>query len=141
MFLELLQDFLGWKDTLTWLLKMHKTILFELTVVWKGFFQSMNNQSWLPCFEVMLYNIKATMKEPQACILSLKAQWGHHFKVSLTFCSCQRFWRPVFDNLCPVVPEPLWLLWCHASHLPSSVSQEHQTSLLAMLRMKQPQLV
>ena len=31
------------------------------------------------------------------------------FKVSLIFVlSCPRFWKPVFDNLCPVAPEPLF---------------------------------
>ena len=49
------------------------------------------------------------------------------FKISLIFgLSC----------LYQVAPEPLWFLWCHAAHLPRSVEQEHQKSLLAMLRMK-----
>ena len=49
------------------------------------------------------------------------------FKISLIFgLSC----------LYQVAPEPIWFLWCHAAHLPSSVEQEHQKSLLAMLRMK-----
>ena len=143
MFLGLLKDFFGWKDTLTWLLKMHKTILFELTVVWKRLFSKYEQSNLIAVFWKYFIRHQSYHEGTPSMHSVFESSVKASFQSILDFFvfSCQRFWKPVFVNLCTVVPEPLWLLWCRAPHLPSSVSQEHQTSLLAMLRMKQPQLV
>ena len=50
------------------------------------------------------------MKIVQACILSLKAQWGHPSKYH---------WFLVFLVSTKSLLNQFWFLWCHAAHLPS----------------------
>ena len=113
-----------WLDQMIW----SWLVFVSLTKIMKqehGRNEEKSEKAWNKIMAIMSQSY-LEMKIVQACILSLKAQWGHPSTSLIFGLSC----------LYQVAPKPIWFLWCHAAHLPSSVEQEHQKSLLAMLRMK-----